>query len=96
MRMWRIGGKLISEEKLFTGIEGIMDGDLNITVKQGQPVWPEVTDADAGEDALSPAEVIARQAPDLPLLPTALEGTLCLAPTDRYEGFFVAKIKRLA
>lgn len=25
MRMWRIGGKLISEEKLFTGIEGIMD-----------------------------------------------------------------------
>lgn len=33
---------------------------------------------------------------DLPLLPTSLEGALCLAPTEFYEGFFVAKIKRLA
>ncbi|MBE6473777.1 MAG: RsmB/NOP family class I SAM-dependent RNA methyltransferase [Coriobacteriaceae bacterium] len=60
-----------------------------------QPVSFRHDDADAADD-LSPAEVIARQAPDLPLLPTALEGALCLAPTDRYEGFFVAKIKRLA
>ena len=33
---------------------------------------------------------------DLPLLPCGLEGALCLCPTDRYEGFFVAKIKRTA
>lgn len=32
----------------------------------------------------------------LPLLPTRLPGTLCVCPTDRYEGFFVAKIRRLA
>ena len=31
---------------------------------------------------------------DLPLLPTALEGCLTLCPTQRYEGFFVAKIAR--
>lgn len=31
-----------------------------------------------------------------PLLPCSLEGALCMCPTDRFEGFFVAKIKRLA
>ena len=31
-----------------------------------------------------------------PLLPCPLEGALCLSPTDRFEGFFVAKIARLA
>ena len=33
-------------------------------------------------------------ADDLPTLPAALEGTITLRPTDRYEGFFVAKITR--
>ena len=31
---------------------------------------------------------------NLPLLPTTLEGTLCIMPTELYEGFFVAKIKK--
>lgn len=31
---------------------------------------------------------------DLPLLPVGIEGTLCVCPTDLYEGFFVASIKR--
>ena len=30
----------------------------------------------------------------LPLLPTKLEGTLAICPTDTYEGFFMAKIIR--
>lgn len=34
-------------------------------------------------------------ADDLPLLPVSVEGALCVCPTDLYEGFFVAKIKRL-
>ena len=32
---------------------------------------------------------------EMPLLPTKIEGTLCVCPTDLYEGFFVAKIKRV-
>lgn len=32
--------------------------------------------------------------PSVPLLPTALEGTLCIRPDKFYEGFFVAKIKK--
>lgn len=32
---------------------------------------------------------------DLPLLPTTLEGSLCVCPTELYEGFFVARIKRV-
>lgn len=28
----------------------------------------------------------------LPLLPTKIEGTLCIKPTELYEGFFIAKI----
>lgn len=31
---------------------------------------------------------------DLPLLPTKIPGTLCVAPSDLYEGFFIAKIKK--
>lgn len=33
---------------------------------------------------------------ELPLLPVSIEGTLCVCPTDLYEGFFVAKVKRKA
>lgn len=33
-------------------------------------------------------------AADLPVLPCALDGALCVCPTDRYEGFFVAEIAR--
>ena len=32
---------------------------------------------------------------ELPLLPTAIEGTICVMPTEKYEGFFVAKLKKL-
>ncbi len=31
----------------------------------------------------------------VPRLPTSLDGALCVRPTDLYEGFFVAKIRRL-
>ena len=31
---------------------------------------------------------------DLPLLPTRIMGTLCVAPSELYEGFFIAKIKK--
>lgn len=31
---------------------------------------------------------------ELPVLPTTLEGTLCILPNKLYEGFFIAKIKK--
>ncbi len=31
---------------------------------------------------------------ELPVLPTKIPGTLCVKPTDLYEGFFVAKIRK--
>lgn len=33
---------------------------------------------------------------DLPLLPASCEGALCVCPTELYEGFFVAKVRRRA
>lgn len=30
----------------------------------------------------------------LPLIPTKIEGTICVAPNELYEGFFIAKIKK--
>ena len=30
----------------------------------------------------------------LPLLPSTIEGTMCIMPTKNYEGFFVAKLKK--
>ena len=32
--------------------------------------------------------------PDIHLLPTSIAGTLCIAPSELYEGFFVAKLKK--
>lgn len=31
----------------------------------------------------------------LPFLPTKIQGTLCVCPNELYEGFFLAKIKKL-
>ena len=31
---------------------------------------------------------------DVPKLPVTIEGTLCVCPNERYEGFFVAKLKK--
>lgn len=32
---------------------------------------------------------------ELPLLPVSLKGTVCVAPTELYEGFYIAKIRKL-
>lgn len=32
---------------------------------------------------------------ELPLLPVKIDGTICVCPTEKYEGFFVAKIKKI-
>lgn len=32
---------------------------------------------------------------ELPLLPTEIEGTLCVYPDEFYEGFFIAKMRKL-
>lgn len=32
---------------------------------------------------------------DLPLLPTSIKGTLCFCPNELYEGFYVAKLKKV-
>ena len=32
---------------------------------------------------------------ELPLLPTKIPGTLCVCPNEFYEGFFIAKIRKL-
>ena len=37
-------------ESDYLRIEGIVDGDLRVTIKQGQPIWPEWTGADSARD----------------------------------------------
>lgn len=45
----------------------------------------------------SKIEILPIDLPDeIPMLPTTLEGTVCVCPTEIYEGFFVAKIKKLS
>lgn len=44
----------------------------------------------------SKIEIVPIDLPDeIPMLPTTLKGTVCVCPTEIYEGFFVAKIKKL-
>ena len=50
------------------------------------------TVAKRGTFEIEPIDLPGAQ--DLPLLPTTLEGALCVCPTELYEGFFVAKVKR--
>lgn len=33
---------------------------------------------------------------EIPTLPTKIKGTLCIAPNEIYEGFFIAKLRRLS
>lgn len=46
-----------------------------------------------GKVEIVPIQLEGRE--ELPLLPTKIEGTLCIAPTELYEGFFVAKLRKL-
>ncbi len=32
---------------------------------------------------------------EIPLLPTTINGTICIRPSELYEGFFIAKLKRI-
>ena len=32
---------------------------------------------------------------NLPLLPVSIKGTMCVCPNELYEGFFVAKIRKI-
>jgi hypothetical protein len=32
---------------------------------------------------------------ELPLLPVNIEGTVCVCPNELYEGFFIAKLKKM-
>lgn len=38
--------------------------------------------------------ISAEDFPGLPVLPVKLEGTLCVAPDELYEGFFLAKLRK--
>lgn len=31
---------------------------------------------------------------DIPILPVSINGTICVCPTEKYEGFFIAKIRK--
>lgn len=46
-----------------------------------------------GKVEIVPIQLEGRE--ELPILPTKIEGTLCIAPTELYEGFFVAKLRKL-
>ena len=37
-------------ESDYIRIEGVMDGDMNVTIKEDQPIWPEWTGEDAATD----------------------------------------------
>lgn len=39
-------------------------------------------------------EVVPLEGKGLPLLPVAIEGSLCLAPNEWYEGFFIVKLRK--
>ena len=56
----------------------------------------ENEDVVRGAVASGRAQVVPLAAPEgVPVLPVSLPGTLCVCPDELYEGFFVAKLKRV-
>ena len=50
---------------------------------------------DAVRSVLSRAQIIPLEAPEyLPLLPSATGGCITVAPSEMYEGFFIAKLRK--
>ena len=41
------------------------------------------------------AEVVPIDFEGIDVLPVSLDGTICVMPTEKYEGFYIAKIRRL-
>lgn len=40
-------------------------------------------------------EVVPIDIEDLPLLPVSIKGTICVAPNELFEGFFIAKLRKI-
>ncbi len=40
-------------------------------------------------------EIVPIKVEALPLLPVKIEGTICIPPNELYEGFFVAKLRKI-
>lgn len=48
---------------------------------------------EAGKVEIEPIEFEGKE--NIPCLPVKIEGTMCVCPTEIYEGFFVAKIRKV-
>ena len=48
----------------------------------------------SGNVEIVPINIKRDEYKDIPLLPTSIEGTVCVCPSGLYEGFFIAKIKK--
>lgn len=49
----------------------------------------------SGKVEIVPIDVEKEQFKDVPILPVSMEGTVCVCPNELYEGFFIAKIKKI-
>ena len=43
---------------------------------------------------LNKIEIVPIKIEDVPLLPVSIKGTICVAPNELYEGFFIAKLRK--
>jgi len=48
----------------------------------------------SGNAEIVPIDIKKEIFKDIPLLPVNIEGTVCVCPSELYEGFFIAKIKK--
>lgn len=40
-------------------------------------------------------EIVPIEMQDLPMLPVSIKGTICVAPNELFEGFFIAKLRKI-
>jgi len=78
---------------------------INVTKKNGEIIYSTCSILKE-ENEMALKEVLKRgnieivpidknEFGDIPLLPVDIEGTICVCPTELYEGFFVAKLKKV-
>lgn len=102
--IYTLGNMQITEELINRSVktqEELLQKALNILKHGGEMVYSTCSilleeNEKVLEKVLSKynAEIIPIKMEGISQLPTSIEGTICVLPTELYEGFFVAKIKK--
>lgn len=76
--------------------EEMVYSTCSILAKENEEILQNLLKRSEKENKIEIVPINLKGMEKLPLLPTKIEGTLCILPNEQYEGFFVAKIRKIS